>query len=76
MADEIDNAQRRMEIEDQRRIDAHKEALKNSRLPAIGECHYCAEAFPQGDQRLFCDRMCADDHHSEIMARQRSGVRL
>ena len=66
MSDVIDQATDRHDIE----LDRHLKQIRKSanakrELEPKGACHWCEEPFEKGkqDQRLFCDRDCAADHH-------------
>lgn len=57
MADDIDQANRRAELERRRAQDARKP------VPDVrpkGECNYCGE--PVGEVQLYCDPECEQDH--------------
>ena len=46
-------------------LDAQRiRAAAAPRLTPIGSCrnHHCAEEFPAGDNRVFCDSKCAAEH--------------
>lgn len=56
----------RATLEEQRSLEAAvevaKQALAHRKYQPRGCCHNCNEAFPAGDERIFCDSDCATDH--------------
>lgn len=65
MADIFDKAQETEELHLREQLRAQQLRAANApRLLAVGYCRNlrCAEEFPQGDSRVFCDSKCAAEH--------------
>lgn len=46
-------------------INAAREAAKKPEAEAVGHCLFCAEEFPEGDTRRWCDADCRNDWELE-----------
>ena len=68
MADECDQAQARMEFEEEFRRRATKQPEP---LPPCGICYYCKEDVPPALK--FCDSYCRDDFEFEQRMKERNG---
>lgn len=66
MTDIADDAQQHEELNLQQSLQAHQAVAANTpRQVAQGYClnRDCEDEFEPGDQRLFCNAACADNHH-------------
>ena len=73
MPDEIDRAcDREQELRDIALEDHARR--RGADLPPCGECYGCGQPFADGDPRLFCDGLCADDYARQRAQRARSGI--
>ena len=68
-SDPSDRATQEEELERQRSLERHKAEAAGAYVPPPkGFCHYCDEKVLQ--DKLFCDRHCADDYAYEQKRRQ------
>lgn len=68
MADIIDNANDRIEIEMGRLL----QSKRYSAMQPTGQCHYCSESVRSN--LLFCDSECRDEYDREAAIRRRQGI--
>lgn len=74
MADEIDRASEREQLDRDLAIAAAKRSAASTLLPACGECYNCHASVPAGLR--YCDKSCADDHAARKSAEVRRGHNL
>lgn len=60
MADEIDRACAREQLDTELAIQAHATRAAEQRLTPMGECYNCGAQIP--DDHTFCDADCRDDY--------------
>lgn len=73
MADLTDKATDYEEMARDAAISTASAAAHRSRLPAMGQCHYCEEEI--APQARFCGPECRDSYEFEQRQRSRSGRR-
>ena len=72
MADDIDRAQDREQLDRDLAIAAAKRSAASTLLPACGQCYNCQSNVPAGLR--YCDKPCADDHAARKSAEVRRGI--
>lgn len=66
MADDIDRASEREEVERAAVLAAHFRKASSGAAVPRGYCLFCGEDFEQGSKKIYCDASCAERHDVQI----------